>query len=235
METTAYVVGRNEAVNIAECVRSLVAAGVPTTVLDSQSADSTRQLAQEAGAEVEDYRYTTHVEAYNWITRYRVPADAAAFVLDADMIVTRELVAQATELVLAGAQAVLAPVRMYWNGRHLRFASLYPPKAVAFRGGTAHFEPAGHGERLVQGTLTARTTATVVHDDRKPFSAYLSAQDRYARALVERSSRGAAAWRDRLRLWSPLLVVATPLVSYFVKGGILDGRAGVGYALDRLI
>jgi hypothetical protein len=212
-----------------------VAAGVPTTVLDSQSVDSTRQLAQEAGAHVEDYRYTAHVEAYNWITRDRVPAGASVFVLDADMIVSRELVAQAKELLQAGTQAVLAPVRMCWNGRRLRFASLYPPKPLAFLGGTAYFEPVGHGERLVRGTLTARTTATVVHDDRKPISAYLSAQERYARAMIERSSKGALSWRDRLRLWSPLFVVATPVVSYFVRGGFLDGRAGMGYALDRLI
>ncbi len=235
MGTTAYVLARNEAANITRCVQSLVAAGVTTTVLDSQSVDTTRQLAQEAGAQVEDYRYTAHVEAYNWITRDRVPAGGVVLVLDADMIVSREFVAQATELLLGGAQAVLAPVRMCWNGRRLRFASLYPPKPVAFRAGTAYFEPVGHGERLVQGTRVARTKATIVHDDHKPFSAYLGAQERYARALVERSSKGAVSWRDRLRLWSPLLVVATPAVSYLFKGGILDGRAGMGYALDRLI
>jgi hypothetical protein len=151
------------------------------------------------------------------------------------MIVSRELVAQAKELLLARAEAVLAPVRMCWNGRRLRFASLYPSKPVAFRGGMAYFEPVGHGERLVKGTLTARTKATLVHDDRKPFSAYLDSQERYARALVERSAKGAVSWRDRLRLWSPLLVVATPVVSYLFKGGILDGRAGMGYALDRVI
>jgi hypothetical protein len=231
----AYVLARNEAANITECVQSLVAAGIPTTVLDSQSVDATRQLAQEAGAHVEDYRYTAHVEAYNQITRDRVPPGSVVFVLDADMIVSRELIAQAKELLLAGAQAVLAPVRMCWNGRRLRFASLYPPKPIAFRGGTAYFEPVGHGERLVQGTLTARTKVTVVNDDRKSFSAYLGAQERYARALIERSSKGAVSWRDRFRVWSPLFVVATPVISYFVRGGILDGRAGIGYALDRLI
>jgi hypothetical protein len=235
MEVRAFVIAKNEAANIATSVGSLVAARIPTIVLDSQSADATRELAARAGAVVEDYRYATHAEAYNWITRERTPSDGIVLVLDADMAVSAEMIAEATQLIRNGAQAVRVPVKMCWNGRALRFGSLYPPKAVAFRGGRAHFEPIGHGERLLPGTRTANARAGIVHDDRKPFAAYLNAQERYARNLIRRAASGAVSWRDHVRLRSPLFVLATPLFSYFLRGGILDGRAGLGYALDRLI
>jgi hypothetical protein len=41
--------------------------------------------------------------------------------------------------------------------------------------------------------------------------------------------------RDRIRLRSGILVAAVPIFSYFFRGGWLSGRAGLGYAFDRLI
>jgi hypothetical protein len=235
MQTIAYVLAKNEANNIHTCVRALVAADLMPIVLDSQSTDSTALLARSCGAFVEDYQYRSHAEAYNWITENRTPIGAGAIVLDADMIVSAGLVREAREALIAGTQAVVAPVSMYWNGKRLRWASLCPPKAFAFRGGAAYFEAAGHTERLRRGVCSRRTRRTLVHDDRKAFLAFLQSQDRYAHALLERATSGAISWRDRIRLSVPLLAVAIPFVSYFVRGGILDGRAGVGYAMDRLI
>ena len=50
-----------------------------------------------------------------------------------------------------------------------------------------------------------------------------------------RKEAGELSGRDRIRVRWPLLVFAVPFVSYVLKGGFLDGRAGAIYALDRLI
>jgi glycosyltransferase involved in cell wall biosynthesis len=235
MAPVAYVLAKNEEPNIARCVAALRALDLPVIVLDSGSMDRTREIATALGASVENYRYISHAEAYRYISVDRSPAGTSLFVLDADMVVSRELVEQATALLEAGAEAVEAPVRMCWNGAPLHYGSLYPPKPILFRGGQDYFEPVGHGEKLRPNLRVARTTALLIHDDRKPFSTYLESQVRYARNFVDRTRRGEIGLRDRLRGATPLLIAVVPMMSYLFRGGFLDGWSGLGYALDRVI
>src|SRR5205085_3008460 len=60
-------------------------------------------------------------------------------------------------------------------------------------------------------------------------------QARYATTFVARAKGGHLSWRDRLRLSTPVLAALVPLYSLLVKGGLLCGRVGVLYALDRCI
>jgi glycosyltransferase involved in cell wall biosynthesis len=235
MTPVAYVLAKNEEPNIARCVAALRALDIPVIVLDSGSLDRTRDIAASLGATVESYRYVSHAEAYRYISVDRSPTGTSLFVLDADMVVSRELVEQATRLLEAGADVVEAPVRMCWNGAPLRYGSLYPPKPILFRGGRDYFEPVGHGERLRPNLRVARTTAVLIHDDRKAFSAYLESQVRYARNFVNRTRHGEISRLDRIRGATPILIAAVPMVSYLLRGGFLDGWSGLGYALDRVI
>jgi hypothetical protein len=79
------------------------------------------------------------------------------------------------------------------------------------------------------------TRNRLIHDDRKPYAMYLASQARYADALAQRFGRRDLSWSDRIRTSSPLMVLATPLVSYLIRGGILSGKTGAIYAIDRLI
>ena len=233
---TAYVLAKDEAPNIGRCLEALRACEVRVVVLDSGSSDSTVEIARAGGATVEDYGYTTHLAALREICEQRTPTDETAMVLDADMIVTEALIAEAQELIdSAVADVVIAPISMSWEGRELNHASLCPPKAFMFRGGRNYFQAAGHGESLREGVKYATTRARLVHDDRKPYTAYLQSQCRYAGFLLERAREDKLTWRDRIRLRSPLLAMIVPLTSLIAKAGFLDGSAGVGYAMDRLI
>jgi glycosyltransferase involved in cell wall biosynthesis len=236
MSVVAFVLTKNEATNIERCVRALVACGLDTVVLDSGSTDRTVDLARAAGAVVEVRPYTNHCDAYRYICADRSPAGEPVMVVDADMVVSSALVEEALALVgTGGMEVVAAPVLMHWNGRPLRHGSLCPAKPFLFRAGRAYFEPVGHGERLRGDVRLGVTRNSLIHDDRKPFDVFLDAQARYARQLQSRSNLGTLTWRDRIRKVSPAMVVVTPFVSLFVKGGILCGRAGLGYAMDRLI
>lgn len=235
MRVHAYILAKDEEQNIGRSVGALRAAGLPVTVLDSGSSDATCEVACWEGAIVESFRYTTHLAAHETICAERTGPDEVAVILDADMVVTRELLDEALSLIENGCEVVLAPILMHWNGRPLRHASLCPPKAFMFRGGARYLEAVGHGERLVAGVSARETRIALAHDDRKPLSAYLMSQARYAKSLRERQLRGELTLRDRIRTRSPAMLVATPVVSFLLRGGFLDGRAGVGYALDRLI
>lgn len=233
---TAYVLAKDEAPNIGRCLDALNACGVRTIVLDSGSMDDTVKLALAKGAEVESYTYVTHLLALQYLCEERTPAGEVAVVLDADMIVTSALLSEAENMIATEqADVVVAPIAMSWEGRALQHASLCPPKAFMFRGGKSYFDAAGHGECLKKGVRFATSRNSLGHDDRKPYTAYLLSQHRYAKFLLERAQQGKLTWRDRIRLRSPLLTFAVPLMSLVVKAGFLDGSAGIGYAMDRLI
>lgn len=232
--TAAFVLAKNEEPNIGRSVKALRALGLEVTVLDSGSTDRTPQIAEALGARVEAYRYVNHVEAYRFVCVDRTAPTEHVLVLDADMIVSEELLREVRALA-EQCDVVEAPVVMCWNGAPLRHGSLYPPKPIAFRGGRSYFVPSGHGERLADGVATCSATSALIHDDRKSFDAYMASQLRYAASLAHRAERGELTFRDRLRTATPLFIMATPFVSYLLRGGVLDGWSGLGYALDRLL
>ncbi len=230
-----FILAKNEEVNIARCLTALRACGTHTVVLDSHSSDDTAEIARRFGAEVRTYDYTTHVEALQYICEQSTRPEDFVMVLDADMQVSPELVNEATELLQSGkVDAVSAPVLMYWEGKPLPYGSMYPPKPFMFRGGKHYFEAVGHGEQLMAWVKVAVTKNTLIHNDLKPLGVYLDTQCRYCNNWLKRSAAGQSTVRDKLRK-TPLILFAAPLYSYILKLGFLSGRAGLGYALDRLI
>jgi hypothetical protein len=230
-----FVLAKDEEVNIARCLAALRECNVPTVVLDSHSGDATADVARRMGAEAEAYDYTTHVDALEYICVERTRPEDVVMVLDADMRVSDALVREGQELLLSrDVDAVSAPVAMYWEGRPLPHGSMYPPKPFMFRGGKHYFEAIGHGEQLRDWVKVAVTKNKLVHNDLKSFEAYLDTQCRYCTNWLNRSAAGQAALRDRLRK-TPLMMLAAPLYSFVMKLGFLSGKAGVGYAMDRMI
>jgi len=235
---SVYILAKNEARNIGRCLDAVVGLVERVVVLDSGSSDGTQRLAASyPGVTVEPFHYTNHLSAYNDLSAAR-PRESVILVLDADMIVCRDVI---TDICAAFAadpdlDAVATPIAMRWEGLPLRHASMYPPKALAFRGGARYFEPAGHGERLNSGVRLAQIRSCVIHDDRKPYTQVLANQWRYAREVSRRARHGSRlTWRDRLRVSTPLMLLLTPLYTWLIRGGLRDGRAGTIYALDRLI
>jgi hypothetical protein len=93
----------------------------------------------------------------------------------------------------------------------------------------------GHTESWTVEGPTKTLQARVTHDDWKATDVWMSAQGRYMRRELERLTDRSSRWRDRLRLWPPLMPFVVFLYCLFGKGLILDGRAGLFYALQRMI
>lgn len=237
VKVAAFILAKNEAANILKALLALRRLGLPVVVLDSGSTDATVELAQSVpGVKVEPYRYVDHCTAYNEIT-LKTGRDAYALILDADMVVSPALWAEiATVLQQQAPAAVICPIEMWWEGQPMTGGSLYPPKAVVFRGGVAHYTASGHGERLLAGHGAHVTVnARLIHDDRKGFEAFVHSQLRYAKNLIDRAERGEVTFKDKVYLYSPLILLLQPLHSYVVRRGFMAGKAGLIYALDRVI
>lgn len=234
-----FILAKNEEENISRSVGAFDGAGWPVHVLDSGSTDATVEIVSKFPfAAVQSYRYSNHCNAYNEIVEVLGAGYQFVVVLDSDMVVSKALQSEIRDILNCpdqGWRILDAVVEMYSEGVPLRRASLCPPKVFLFKTGKACFVSTGHAERVADGVKVSRVKSKLIHDDRKSYSSYLQSQFRYANNLVARYVEGKVSSRDKLRVRWPLLIFAVPFVSFFWRRGFMDGRAGVVYALDRLI
>jgi glycosyltransferase involved in cell wall biosynthesis len=233
----AFILSKNEEANIRRCIESLKPLDIDIIVLDSGSTDKTCDIANSYPfVVVENYTYINHLIAYNQICLKRTKNSEYCIILDSDMIVSEGLRKEIVETInLSGHAIIAAPIKMHWCGHEIRYGSLYPAKPFLFKGGGSYFEASGHGEKVIPRYRIYMTINPIIHDDRKSFCAYLESQIRYARNFMERAKENNITFKDRIRLKTPIMILATPCWSFFIRLGIISGKAGLLYALDRLL
>lgn len=226
----------NEAPNLPRTLARLSWA-TEIVVVDSGSTDATREiLAQYPGVRVFERRFTTHAEQWNFGLESTGIATEWVLALDADFVLSQDLVAEIASLEPGADTAGYQASFTYCiHGTPLRGAA-YPPVVVLFRRAGARYAQDGHTQRIqLQGRITP-LRASIAHDDRKPLVDWLAAQARYMRLEAEKLGAAPVAslgWLDRLRR---LIVIAPPsmfVYCYLVRGGLLDGWPGLSYALQR--
>lgn len=158
--------------------------------------------------------------------------------LDADHVLSPELVAELQLLAPPAATAGYEARFVYCiQGARLR-GSLYPPRVVLARREAMRFVADGHAHRIAVDGRVERLRAPVLHDDRKPRERFLAAQAGYARAEAAKllaAERAALPLADRLRRAGWIAPWLVPLWCLVVKRGLLDGRAGWVYAGERAV
>jgi hypothetical protein len=87
---------------------------------------------------------------------------------------------------------------------------------------------------MIDGAISALKNK-IVQDDWKKTEFWLTAQARYMRLEETKLITRPRKFRDWLRAHPPLMPLAVLFYCLFGKGLILDGRAGLFYALQRMI
>lgn len=158
--------------------------------------------------------------------------------LDADYELSDELVQALREVHETEEVAGYRASFVYCiYGRPLR-GTLYPPRTLLYRVRGARYVNEGHGHRVRVAGEVRQLRGVVYHDDRKPLSRWLAAQQRYAQLEVDHllnSGPENLSRSDRLRRmgWpAPFLVFFYVL---FMKGCLLDGWPGWLYTLQRVL
>ena len=233
---TPLVLTFNEAPNIARTLERLSWAR-NIVVVDSGSTDATRDIAAaHPGVRVFERAFTTHAEQWNFGLHETGIETDWVLALDADFVLSDELIGELASLAPGEDTAGYRASFDYCiGGRPLRRA-VYPPVIVLFRRGIARYAQDGHTQRVqVNGTIRP-LAGRIRHDDRKSLAHWVSAQARYMRLEAEKLGHepaGSLGFADRVRR---AIVVAPPAMfvyCYLLRGGILDGRAGLFYALQR--
>lgn len=236
MQPRAIVLTWNEEANIARVLRALVFVE-KVIIVDSGSTDRTVEIASGfPNVRLVTRTFTSHADQWNFALS-QVDGDVSwVLALDADYVLSDALIDELKALPPdAGPVGYWAEFDYCIGGTALRGAA-YPPVAVLYRRDRARYVQDGHTQRVQIDGPVGRLTSRIRHDDRKPLAAWLAAQSRYMRLEAEKLSRTPAAALapvDRLRLALVVMPPAMFVYCYLLSGGILDGRRGLYYALQR--
>jgi glycosyltransferase involved in cell wall biosynthesis len=258
LPVTAIVAARNEARNLPRCLESLRDVG-EVYVIDSQSTDTTAQVAESYGAHVVQFHYQGGwPKKRQWAMESLPLANDWIFLVDADEALTPEL---AQEILRAiqnpRVDGYYVALRMYFLGRELLHSGASFEKLSLFRRGKGRFECRlreqdasmadieVHEHIVVEGE-TARLQHPLLHHNVESLSHYIRKHDEYsnwdARVWLEGEANsrelppslfGSQAQRRRWLRKKLFMVPGSPLLffgyKYFFSLGFLDGIPGLIY------
>jgi glycosyltransferase involved in cell wall biosynthesis len=223
------IVAKNEAINIAECVRSARFAD-EVIVLDSGSSDGTPDLARAEGAQVIETDWPGFGPQKN-----RAIDRASGewfFSLDADERITSELAAEIRAAIARGdADGWRVPRRSMYCGRFMKHGGWTPDYVwrLARRGRARFSDDWLHEHLQVQGA-TGTLRHPLIHYSFRTMESVLDKVNRYSTAatrdLAARGRQGSLGRAIAHGLWAFFR-------TYVLRLGFLDGRWGFLLAVSN--
>lgn len=252
------ILTKNEADNIRRAVTSLRSATDVVVVVDSESTDNTREIAEALGAQVLVRPFDTYAAQRNWALRQIADryGDVWVFSLDADEWLSDGLAAELrakAEKLGRDADYFIVKRRCRFDGRVLRhggFGATWLTRLMP--AASSAYEDREVNEHLSypKGARVARLEHFLEHADVDSWDDYIAKHNRYStlEAQARVSSRGAGRTvslgdlrRDRTlrrrwlreQVWDrlPMRPAIRFIQIYVVFAGFLDGRAGFRRAL----
>ncbi|MBW4524955.1 MAG: glycosyltransferase family 2 protein [Phormidium tanganyikae FI6-MK23] len=233
-EITPLILTYNEAPNIGRVLDRLRWAA-RVVVIDSGSTDDTLAIVKQyPNVETVHRTFDTHAQQWN----YGLAQVKTEWVLsmDADYIVSDQLLDELKAKDLT-ADGYFIPFKYCVFGQPLR-GTILPPRLALFRRDRATYINDGHTQLLTIRGRTELIESAFYHDDRKPLSRWLWAQDRYMVLEVKKLQSTPShelSLSDRIRKTKILAPPIILIYCLFLKGGILDGWAGWYYAFQRVL
>lgn len=237
-KVTPLILTFNEEPNIGRVLEKLTWAR-EVVVLDSGSTDRTREIALSfPNVRWETRGFDSHSQQWNHGLKECHICTPWVLSLDADYVLSEEWIKEVSCLTaLNDVFGYQCSFEYAVYGKKLR-KCLYPPVICLFRREGASYIQDGHTQRIHVAGEVRNLSSKVLHDDRKPLSRWLVSQSKYADQeadLILSQPWGKLRWSNRIRKWIVLSPILAPLVYLFLRGGIFDGRAGLIYALQRLM
>lgn len=237
-QITPLILTYNEEANISRTLAGLSWAQ-RIVVVDSFSTDATLALlAQYPQVEVVQRVFDTH--ATQWNAGLDLIPEGWVLSLDADYVITSALQQEIGEAVACSDRRQIdgyrIPFRYCVFGRPLR-GTVLPPRLALFRRSCGTYVDDGHTQDLRLSGDCAALSSPILHDDRKPLSRWLWAQNRYLMLEVNKllnTTPTQLGTADHLRRHTVLAPFAVLLLCLIWHRGLLDGWRGWFYAFQRM-
>lgn len=224
------VITKNEAANIAACLRSVLFAD-QMVVLDSGSTDLTCEIAQSLGAEVSVSR--------DW-QGFGVQKNRALALASSDWILSLDADEQLSPDLQAEIQAVLCaptfdvycfPRLSSYCGQNMLHSGWYPDHVTRlFRRGAAKFSDDLVHESVMTTRAVGQLKSPLLHESFRSLEEVLEKVNRYssagARSLQNRGKRSSVGKAVGHGLWAFIR-------TYLLRLGFLDGRLGLVLAISN--
>ncbi|MFN2578337.1 MAG: glycosyltransferase family 2 protein [Pyrinomonadaceae bacterium] len=234
-QITPIILTYNEAPNIGRTLEQLRWAR-DIVVVDSFSDDETLDnVASFSQARLYQRSFDSFAGQWNFALKQTSIRTDWVLGLDADLVLTAQSIAELKSLQPpANTHGYRAPITYCINSKALRH-SLLPPLLVLYRRDLARCSADAHTYRIVLEGDVGMLRASILHDDRKSLRRWFHSQQQYmeleASKLVTATPRklNLADRIRRLRVVAPAAV----FIYCLIRGGALDGWAGLYYALQR--
>ena len=235
-QITPVILTRDEEPNIGRTLAQLQWAQ-DVVVVDSFSTDTTLAIAQQfPNVRIVQRELDTLAGQSNFGIRHATTP--WVLLLDADYYVPAALVEELRQLEPPQhVRAYRAAFRYAVDGKPLR-ASLYPARIVLLHKEHAEVWQDGHAHRVLADGDVADLKTKIIHDDRKSFARFLERQKKYMRQEAEKlrtADPRALSIAGRVRKLIVVAPFAVAFHTFFVRGLIFDGRAGLRYVWERFV
>ena len=229
---SVILITRNEEANLADCLASLEGIAQQIVVVDTNSVDSTLEIAKNYGAVISQpadwpgfgpqKNRALDLATGEWVLS-----------LDADERLTPALRSEILTAIHHSAHVdCFAIPRLSWYcGRFIRHSGWSPDYVDRlFKRGTARFSDDLVHERLIPAGQVAKLENPMLHFSFMNFSQVLQKIDRYSTASAEQAFM-------KGRRSNPLKAILHGLWAfirtYFIRAGFLDGYQGLALALSN--
>lgn len=253
MNLVAIILTFNEERHLGRCIESLQGIASEILVVDSFSTDSTVEVARAYGARLVQHPWTNHAQQFNWALSQLDPRTQWVLRIDADEILTPELVLEIkTRLPSLGQdiEGVYWGRRMTFQGRLIRYGGISPVKVLRlFRYGLGRCENRWMDEHIKVAGRTVEFHGEMLDDNLNSLTWWTEKHNRYASreavdllnldyGFMPRDSvaclsvvnqAGIKRWLKEAvyaRLPLGFRALAYFLYRYIVRLGFLDGHAG---------
>ncbi len=256
-KATVIILTFNSESSLAQVVESCRSLSSRTLVVDSFSTDATVAIARSLGCEVVEHPFENYSRQRNWAQEYPGLAPQEWVIhLDSDEVVSPEL-AQAFQAAMASGDAAdgyLVQRLSYFLGKPIRYGHINPSWHLRlFRAGLGGCENRLYDQHFVVSGQTRKLKGLLLDLQITTLEKWTAAHNRWSTAeavealqqmgggqpeegQLPASLRGDIRMKKRWfknNVWyrCPLLVQPTLffLYSYFLRGGFLDGKAGLVY------
>jgi len=248
---STLILTRNEEADLPGCLES-VAWCDDVHVFDSCSTDRTAEIARSRGANLTQREFDGYASQRNAALDTLPFRHEWIFILDADERCTPELAQEMPQAISAAAPDVNGfrlRRRDFLNGTWLKHAQISPYYIRLVRRGKARYTREVNEVLEVEGRVADLRSPLYHFPFSKGMAHWKRKHDVYstmeARVIAEGTSRSQASWKTALmakdfharRVAQKALFYRMParpaikwLYMMFVRGAILDGRAGIQYA-----